>query len=147
MAQYLKDLSFESPGAPGTVGTATELREGAVHVDVRSAPLGGPKYEVILKLRLEAMRHAKLAYLLELEYGGLVQVNDVPPEAVEPLLMVEAARMLFPYARAIVTDLTRDGGFAPVLINPIDFAALYRDVKRKTARAEELPDPIEAPIN
>jgi preprotein translocase subunit SecB len=76
---------------------------------------------------------------LEMEYGGVVQLGEVPQEAVEPLLTVEAPRLLFPYVRSIATDMTREGGFAPLLINPIDFAALYRDHKRK-AQAD-LPQP------
>jgi preprotein translocase subunit SecB len=130
-AQYLKDLSFESPGSPGTIGVATELRQGAVSVDVRVIPVSGPSYEIVLRVKIEATHEGKTIYLLELEYGGLVQVGEVPPEMVEPLLMIEGPRLLFPFARAIVMAVTRDGGFAPLLINPIDFAALYRDFKRK----------------
>src|SRR5215510_14747619 len=131
MAQYLKDLSFESPGAPVTIGTATELREGSVNVDVKVVPLSGPNYEVVLRVKVEASHEAKIIYLLELEYGGLCQIGEVPAENVEPILMIEGPRLLFPYARSIVTAMTRDGGFAPLLINPIDFAAIYRDFKRK----------------
>lgn len=130
-AQYVKDLSFENPGAPNSIGAATELRQGAVSVDVRVIPLSGPSYEIVLRVKVEASHEDKTIYLLELEYGGVVQIGDVPPETVEPLLMIEGPRLLFPYARAIVTAVTRDGGFAPLLINPIDFAALYRDFKRK----------------
>jgi preprotein translocase subunit SecB len=137
MAQYLKDLSFESPGAPASVGAATELRQGAVNVDVKVLPLGGTTYEVILRIKVEANHEGKVIYLLEMEYGGLVQVGDVPAETVEPLLMIEGPRLLFPYARAIVTNMTRDGGFAPLLINPIDFAALYRDFRRKNREAAQ----------
>ena len=130
MAQFLKDVSFESPGAPASIGLATELRQGSVSVDLKVAGMGGTNYEVVLRLRVEATHEGKVIYLLELEYGGLVQLGAVAPEAVEPLLMIEAPRMLFPYARAIVTQLTREGGFAPLLINPIDFAAMYRDHRR-----------------
>jgi preprotein translocase subunit SecB len=135
MAQYLKDLSFESPGAPATIGTTTELREGSVNVDVKVVPLNGPNYEVVLRVKVEANHEGTIIYLLELEYGGLVQLGDVPPETVEPILMIEGPRLLFPYARSIVTSMTRDGGFAPLLINPIDFAAMYRDFKRKNREA------------
>ncbi len=134
-AQYLKDLSFESPGSPGTIGAATELRQGAVNVDVRVIPVSGPSYEIVLRVKIEATHEGKTIYLLELEYGGLVQIGEVPPETVEPLLMIEGPRLLFPFARAIVMATTRDGGFAPLLINPIDFAALYRDFKRKNRAA------------
>ncbi|HUL07707.1 MAG TPA: protein-export chaperone SecB [Candidatus Acidoferrum sp.] len=135
MAQYLKDLSFESPGAPATIGVATELREGSVNVDVKVVPLSGPNYEVVLRVRVEANHENKVIYLLEMEYGGLVQIGDVAAETVEPILMIEGPRLLFPYARSIVTSMTRDGGFAPLLINPIDFAAMYRDFKRKNREA------------
>jgi preprotein translocase subunit SecB len=139
VAQYLKDLSFESPGAPATIGAATELRQGAVGVDVRVIPISGPNYEIILRVKVEASHEGKTIYLLELEYGGLVQVGEVSAETLEPLLMIEGPRLLFPYARAIVTGMTRDGGFAPLLINPIDFAALYRDFKRKNRDAAQSP--------
>jgi len=135
LAQYLKDLSYESPGAPTTIGAATELRDGSVNVDVKVVPLSGPNYEVVLRVRVEANHEGKIIYLLELEYGGLVQIGDVPAEMVEPILMIEGPRLLFPYARSIVTAMTRDGGFAPLLINPIDFAAMYRDFKRKNRDA------------
>src|SRR5215468_1983535 len=135
LAQYLRDLSFESPGAPTTVGAATELRDGSVNVDVKVTPLSGPNYEVVLRVRVEANHEGKIIYLLELEYGGLVQIGDVPAEMVEPILMIEGPRLLFPYARSIVTAMTRDGGFAPLLINPIDFTAMYRDFKRKNRDA------------
>ena len=135
MAQYLKDLSFESPGAPATVGATTELREGSVNVDVKVVPLSGPNYEVVLRVKVEANHDGKIIYLLEMEYGGLVQVGEVAAETVEPILMIEGPRLLFPYARSIVTSMTRDGGFAPLLINPIDFAAMYRDFKRKNREA------------
>lgn len=144
LAQYLKDLSFESPGAPGTIGAATELRQGAVGVDVRVIPVSGPNYEIILRIKVEASHEGKTIYLLELEYGGLVQIGDIPAETTEPLLMIEGPRLLFPYARAIVTGMTRDGGFAPLLINPIDFAALYRDFKRKNRDTAQAAAPAKA---
>jgi len=140
MAQYLRDLSFESPGAPTTIGAATELREGSVNVDVKVVPLSGPNYEVVLRVRVEANHEDRIIYLLELEYAGLVQIGDVPAENVEPILMIEGPRLLFPYARSIVTAMTRDGGFAPLLINPIDFTAMYRDFKRKNREAGATAD-------
>jgi preprotein translocase subunit SecB len=137
MTQYLKDLSFESPGAPASVGAATELRQGSVTVDVTVNPMGGLNYEIVLRLRVEASHENKTIYLLEMLYGGMVQLGEVPPETVEPLLMIEGPRLLFPYARAIVTEMTRDGGFAPLLINPIDFQALYRDFNRRRNEAAQ----------
>jgi preprotein translocase subunit SecB len=107
-------------------------------------PVSGPNYEIILRIKVEASHEGKTIYLLELEYGGLVQIGEVPAETTEPLLMIEGPRLLFPYARAIVTGMTRDGGFAPLLINPIDFAALYRDFKRKNRDAAQAAAPAKA---
>lgn len=144
MAQYLKDLSFESPGAPASVGAATELRDGSVNVDVKVVPLIAPNYEIVLRVKVEANHESKVIYLLELEYGGLVQIGDVPADKVEPILMIEGPRLLFPYARAIVTAMTREGGFAPLLINPIDFSAIYRDFKRRNPDATPAAAPAKA---
>jgi len=137
MTQYLKDLSFESPGAPASVGAVTELRQGSVTVDVAVNAMGETNYEIVLRLKVEASHEGRTVYLLEMLYGGVVQLGEVPAEAIEPLLTIEGPRLLFPYARAIVTDMTRDGGFAPLLINPIDFAALYRDFNRRRTEAAQ----------
>ena len=124
-------IEFRNDSNPAFIGDYTQYSSITLSVDVRVVPLSGPSYEIVLRVKVEASHEDKTIYLLELEYGGVVQIGDVPPETVEPLLMIEGPRLLFPYARAIVTAVTRDGGFAPLLINPIDFAALYRDFKRK----------------
>jgi preprotein translocase subunit SecB len=97
-----------------------------VDVDVKARSLGEHGYEVSLVLRAEASREGATAFLVEVEYAGIFQLNGVPSEAVEPVLLIECPRILFPYARAIVSGATQDGGYAPLLVNPIDFAQLYR---------------------
>lgn len=134
LAQYLRDLSFENPNAPGIVRDAANPPQGSVQVDVRAKPMGDSTFEVVLSLRAEAKQGEQLAYLLELEYGGVFRTGAVPPEAVEPLIMIEGPRLLFPFARNIVMSATRDGGFAPLLINPIDFAALYREHRQRATQ-------------
>jgi preprotein translocase subunit SecB len=139
--QYLKDLSFESPNAIEVLNSA-EAPTGAIQVDVRARPAGEGGFEVCLIIRAEAKQRDSTAYLVEIEYAGHVSIGEVPPEAVEPLLMVEAPRLLFPFARAILTSVTGDGGFQPLLIQPIDFAALYRDYRKRllqTAGAAPAP--------
>ncbi|MEX1204779.1 MAG: protein-export chaperone SecB, partial [Dongiaceae bacterium] len=116
VTQYVKDLSFENPNAPAVLANATEAPHGNVQVDVQVRPLGASNYEVSLTLRAETKQKDQLAYLVELVYAGLFVIGDVPPERIEPLIMVEAPRFLFPFARAIVMALTRDGGYAPLLI-------------------------------
>lgn len=134
--QYLKDLSFESPNAIEVFGDPTGP-SGGIHVDVRARAVGDGTYEVSLCLNVEAKQEQRIAYIVEIEYAGHVAIGDVPQEAVEPLLMIEAPRLLFPYARAVLTAVTSDGGFAPLLIQPIDFAALYRDHRRRMAQPAE----------
>ncbi len=139
VTQYVKDLSFENPNAPAVLATATEAPHGNVQVDVQVRPLGASNYEVSLTLRAETKQKDQLAYLVELVYAGVFVIGDVPPERIEPLIMVEAPRFLFPFARAIVMALTRDGGYAPLLINPIDFAVLYRDHRQRIAQQPAAP--------
>lgn len=138
LAQYLKDLSFESPNAAAMQGRGEEPH-GSVNVDVRAKPANGGRFEVVLKLRVEANRQGQMAYLLELEYGGLFAVS-APEEAVERLLMVEAPRLLFPFARSIVAQASTDGGFTPLLISPVDFDAIYRS-QRQARPAAGAPGP------
>ena len=136
LAQYLKDLSFESPNAPQILSQALDVRQGRVGVDLRITPMGAPNFEVVLKLRVEANHEGKAAYLVDMEYAAMVQIGEVPEDKIEPLLMIEAPRLIFPYLRALVTQMTREGGFPPLLVNPIDFHALYRDHKKKAAAVQ-----------
>jgi preprotein translocase subunit SecB len=144
LAQYLKDLSFESPNAPAILSQALDVRQGRVGVDLRITPVSPPNFEVVLKLRVEATHEGKAAYLVDMEYAAMVQIGEVPEDKIEPLLMIETPRLIFPYLRALVTQLTREGGFAPLLVNPIDFHALYRDHKKKSVAAQGGGEPAQA---
>jgi preprotein translocase subunit SecB len=126
LAQYLKDLSFENPGAPMVSTSGHAAPQGRVDVDVRARSLGEHGYEVSLVMRAEASREGAAAFLVEVEYAGIFRLNGVPAEAVEPVLLIECPRILFPYARAIISAATQEGGYAPLLVNPIDFVQLYR---------------------
>lgn len=125
-AQYIKDLSFEVPGAPAVF---VELQNGqpeiAVQVNLNAQPLGENLFEVVLQMNIDAKLNGKPAFIAELAYGGVFTLN-VPEEHVQPMLLIECPRLLFPFARNIIADVTRDGGFPPMLLQPIDFVALFR---------------------
>jgi preprotein translocase subunit SecB len=125
-AQYIKDLSFEVPGAPGIYGElASASPDISVRVDLAAEPLQPNVFEVVLQLVIEAKIKEHTAFIVELSYGGVFSLN-IPEEHLQPVLLIECPRLLFPFARNIVSDVTRDGGFPPMMLQPIDFASLYR---------------------
>ena len=132
--QYVKDLSFEVPGAPRSFEDKTPPEVG-VNVDVAVTPLDEASFEVCLRIDARGEAGGKTLFIAQLEYAGLFRVGDTPKEHVQPLLMIEAPRLLFPFARAIIAAATRDGGLPPLMISPIDFVALYRR-HLSAARAE-----------
>ena len=142
-AQYLKDLSFENPQAPGhfaELQAAGAAQGPAVNIEVSTSAraLGENNYEVTLVLRGEAKHESRTLFLTEVSYAGIFTVSGLNEEQAKPLLLIEAPRHLFPFARAILADATRDGGFPPLMIHPIDFADLYR-------RQQAQPIPQAAP--
>lgn len=124
-AQYIKDLSFENPLGPDALAQLTEAPEVGIEIRTNVRNLSDNAYEVTLLIRGEAVANEKTVFIVELTYGGIITVNNVPEESIEPILSIDAPRHLFPFARSIIANLTRDGGFPPMMINPIDFAALY----------------------
>jgi len=124
--QYIKDLSFEAPNTPQVFeALQNEMPNIPIEVDVAANGVGENFYEVVLKVRAEAKVQDQLCYMLEIEYAGLFMVN-VPQEALAPVLLVECPLIIFPFLRRIVADATSDGGFAPLMLSPIDFAGLYQ---------------------
>jgi preprotein translocase subunit SecB len=124
--QYIKDLSFEVPNAPHVFETKAPP-EVTVNVDVGVRQVAEATYEVTLKTEAHGESNGTPLFIVELVYAGLIQVSGAPPEHLQPILMIEGPRMLFPFARNIIASLTRDGGLPPLMISPIDFVALYRD--------------------
>jgi preprotein translocase subunit SecB len=122
--QYIKDLSFETPGPFHQ--TSNEAPSINLNVEVRVQHLNENTYEVEVQISAEASQKEGRLFLLELCYAGLFGVGDLPQESIRPLLLIECPRLLFPYARAIVSEVTRDGGFAPLFLSPVDFAEIYR---------------------
>ncbi|HEY1615476.1 MAG TPA: protein-export chaperone SecB [Rhizomicrobium sp.] len=123
VGQYVKDLSFENPGAPMNLTARPQIDLG---VDLQAKRLDAERFEVELKLRVSAKAEDKHLFLLELAYGGLFIVVGAPEEILQQILLIEGPHLLFPFARRIVADAIRDGGMPPLMIEPIDFAALYR---------------------
>jgi preprotein translocase subunit SecB len=125
--QYTKDLSFEVPGAPEIFVQLKEQPRVDLSLDVQARPLDDQPnvFEVALQIRADAKVGATACFIAELSYCGVFTVN-VPQEHLEPVLLVECPRLLFPFARNILADITRDGGFPPVLLAPIDFVALWQ---------------------
>ncbi|MGH6922282.1 MAG: protein-export chaperone SecB [Propylenella sp.] len=126
LGQYIKDLSFENPGAPKSLRPSDKPPQLNVNVNVSARPQSETDFEIELKLEAKAARGNETLFIIEVSYAGLFQVRNVPPEHVQPFLLVECPRLLFPFARQIVADATRQGGFPPLMIDPVDFAALYR---------------------
>ena len=124
--QYVRDFSFENPNAPQSLMASNGPPEVAVNVNVGARGLQPDTFEVTLSLTATAKHEQNTAFICEVVYAGIFTLNGVPPEHVQPVLLIECPRLLFPFARAMVADATRDGGFPPLLIQPIDFVELYR---------------------
>jgi preprotein translocase subunit SecB len=125
-AQYIKDLSFENPRAPQSLIQQTAQPSVDINVDVKAQNLGPEVFEVTLTINVTARVADEPVFLVELAYGTVVTVKNTPAEMLAPLILVETPRIVFPFARAIIANATRDGGFPPLMINPIDFAELLR---------------------
>ena len=124
--QYLKDMSFENPGAPATL-VPTAGPKVALSVDVNASEVKDKEYEIVLTLRAEAKREEDTVFLSEVQYAGVFGIGqEVAKEHVQLLLLIEAPRLLFPFARSILADSIREGGFPPLSIQPIDFLALFQ---------------------
>ncbi len=124
LTQYTKDLSFENPGAPQSLQMEGQPRI-EINVNVNARRAGDDVYEVELKIDAKAFNQDAVAFVVELLYAGLFGLRNIPEEQLEPFLVVEAPRILFPFARRIIADVTRDGGFPPLMLEPIDFGSLY----------------------
>lgn len=126
LTQYLRDLSFENPNAPASLQTNEEAPRISVNANVNVRQLGEREYEVGLQFRVETKTGEQVNFIVELVYCGLFRTVNIPEESLRPVLLIEAPRQLFPFARRILADATRDGGFPPLLLDPINFVELYQ---------------------
>jgi preprotein translocase subunit SecB len=125
-AQYIKDLSFENPNAPDILIDPPQQPDVQIGVNVGARGLNSEQYEVVLSLSANAKTEEKALFLAELTYAAIVSAPGASRDDLNPLIMIEAPRLMFPFARAIISDMTRDGGFMPLSIQPIDFVAVYQ---------------------
>ncbi|MCA1952419.1 MAG: protein-export chaperone SecB [Hyphomicrobiales bacterium] len=132
LAQYVKDLSFENPNAPRSLGPQETAPNIAIQVNVNAKPLQDGNFEVELMFEGTAGEGENILFRFDLNYAGVFHLSNIPQQHVHQVLMIECPRMMFPFARAVLANAVRDGGFPPFLLQPIDFAALYQ------ARVNEL---------
>lgn len=145
LGQYVKDLSFENPGH-GPVQAQPNIDLG---IDVGATPHkdGNGLYEVSLKLSAKAVSEQTVLFLCELDYAGLFQLQNVQPNQMEPMLLIECPRLLFPFARRIIAEITREGGFPPLLIDPVDFVQLYQAQLQQRAAQQQAQAPQSPPAD
>lgn len=126
LTQYLKDFSFENPSAPHSLRPREKAPQIDININVNANPIGDDNYDVVLSLSVKANDDTETLFHVELIYGGVFHIKNIPQEHVMPLVFIECPRLLFPFARQIISDATQNGGFPPLWIDPIDFAALFQ---------------------
>lgn len=125
LAQYTKDLSFENPNAPQKA--LAQQPDINIEINVNAKPLNASDIEVELTIEVRAKDEQQLLFAIDLAYAGVFRILNIAAEAKQQIVMIECPRILFPFARQIVADVTRNGGFPPLLMDPIDFVGLYRE--------------------
>ncbi len=142
IGQFIKDLSFENPNAPRSLAQGEQPKLD-INVNVGAKTMGEDQFEVSLTLTAKAERPDLVLFAVELVYAGIFKITGVPKEHLHPFVMIECPRMIFPFARNILADATRNGGFPPLMLDPIDFAQLYRQnmAQQAPAEGEEAPKP------
>ncbi|WP_455474227.1 protein-export chaperone SecB [Bartonella sp. B30(2025)] len=126
LTQYLKDFSFENPNAPRSLRPREKAPKIDIDINVNANSMDDNNYDVVLSLSVKAHDDTEVLFHVELIYGGVFHLKNIPQEHVMPLVFIECPRLLFPFARQIVSDATQNGGFPPLWIDPIDFAALFQ---------------------
>jgi preprotein translocase subunit SecB len=126
LSQYVKDLSFENPNAPRSLAPSPQQPTINIQINVEAAPISQTDFEVTLRLEGKAESQGMLLYSFELVFAGVFRILNVPADSLQPFVLIECPRLLFPFAREIVAKAVGNGGFQPLLLNPIDFVDLYR---------------------
>jgi len=125
VAQYIKDFSFENPNAPKSLVSGEQPQIG-IQINVNAAPISDTDIEVVLQLSGKAETGGSLMFSFDLAFGGVFRIRNVPQESMNAVVLIECPRLLFPFAREIIATTVRNGGFPPLLLDPVDFVALYR---------------------
>lgn len=141
LAQYAKDFSFENPNAPRSLSPQQQGPQISIQVNVNAKQLAEADFEVDLALEGDAKTANEVLFKFDLTYSGVFRVRNIPADQLHPVIMIECPRLLFPFARQMVADAVRNGGFPPLYIDPIDFVALYRQ-KAAEQQGQEQPSPL-----
>lgn len=135
LGQYLKDLSFENPNAPQSLTPQQNQPDINISVNVNARNLAPTDFEVELHFDAKAMNEGKVIFAADLLYAGIFRLENFPQNLLHPAVLIECPRMLFPFARQILAEATRNGGFPPLMLDPIDFAAMYQQRLRQQSQA------------
>jgi preprotein translocase subunit SecB len=138
LAQYIKDFSFENPNAPRSLQPNQPQPTINIQINVNAKPGAEPDFEVELKLEGKAETAGTVLFSFDLLYAGIFRIQNVPQENIQPIVMIECPRLLFPFAREILATTIRNGGFPPLLIDPVDFVGLYRQ-RMEQLQAQQAP--------
>ncbi len=137
VAQYTKDLSFENPNGPASLAPQQQQPAINIQINVNATNVSENDYEVALSVEGKAEGGGKVMFSFELVYAGVFRIVNVPKENLHPLVMIECPRLLFPFAREIIASAVRDGGFPPLMLDPVDFVGLYRqNMERQAAEMQ-----------
>ena len=127
LAQFIKDFSFENQNAPQSLVPTNQQPEINIQINVNAQPMSGADYLVDLMIEGKAEQNNTVLFVFDLTYSGIFRLSNIPAESSHPVIMIECPRLLFPFARQIIADAVRNGGFPPLLLEPVDFASLYRN--------------------
>jgi preprotein translocase subunit SecB len=141
LGQYIKDFSFENPNAPRSLAPTETQPAINIQINVGVQQLAPTDYEVTLKLEGKADSAGTVLFAFDLTFAGVFRVQNVPAEMLQPLIMIECPRLLFPFAREIVATAVRNGGFPPLLLDPVDFVALYQQRAAQTQPPQAAASP------
>lgn len=126
IGQYIRDLSFENPGAPASILAGSGNPNFSVNINVAVKKQADEIYAVELTLNAKAERSEAILFNVELVYGGVFRLKNIPEDQLPPLLMIECPRLIFPFARQVLASVTQQGGFPPLMMDPVDFSQIYR---------------------
>lgn len=138
-AQYIKDLSFENPRAPGSIFSLPAAPQMEVAINLAAQKLDEKVFELAIHITTRATLEGTHVFLCDLTYAGVIEMQNIPPEAVEQAIFITGAQLIYPFARRVVAEITRDGGFPPVQLEPMDFIALY---EQQRSRAAQMQNPV-----
>jgi preprotein translocase subunit SecB len=139
LGQYVKDFSFENPNAPRSLAPSQTQPAINIQINVGVSQSAPTDYEVTLKLEGKAESTGQVLFAFDLTFAGMFRIQNVPQEHLQPLLLIECPRLLFPFAREIIATAVRNGGFAPLLLDPVDFVSLYQQRMAQAQAAGQVP--------